>query len=383
MDYCLDYLWPESVPGFRRENLACHLSEKKLEIRHYDDALVLPGCIQGGGVVIKGEYEPQSHIHYGHSRAHAYPVNRSDLRYEEEAVCYLGMFSSVWGHCITDNIRRLWFFDNQPSIDISGLKFIYVTEKADDVFPDSFLELINKLGLSMDRFTRITAPTVCRSLYLPDSCFYLDPELHRRVYTKEYIDIIDRICATADSEKIARYANTKVYLSRTSFENNRDFGETAVEQAFAEAGYSIICPEKLPFDEQLCLYRSAGEIATTEGSISHNAIFMKKGSRLVIVRKTDYLNEEGYQFAVNYLKGPEVIYIDAHLSCMLTRKAHPWAGPFFIFPGKNLTRYLHRKPLGFPVFEFVRYLVNGVYRKILYTFFHTEIKRDGSLSSVK
>ena len=96
-------------------------------------------------------------------------------------------------------------------------------------------------------------------------------------------------------------------------------------------------------------------MATTEGSISHNAVFMSKGANLEIVRKVPFVNE--YQIALNEINNLHVTYIDAHLS-VFARKDALAAGPFFIYVNDNLIRFSGIKGLSntFSLDKFKRYV---------------------------
>ena len=122
-------------------------------------------------------------------------------------------------------------------------------------------------------------------------------------------------------------AGGKTYLTRTSLHSNKDYNEKEIEQLFREKGFDIVAPEKLSVAEQIRLMASSRTVAATEGSVSHNALFMSPGSQLIVLQKADYVN--GYQHAANAVADLEVTYIRAHHS-VCASKQMPWAGPFYL-----------------------------------------------------
>lgn len=63
--------------------------------------------------------------------------------------------------------------------------------------------------------------------------------------------------------------------------------EEYFEEYYRAKGFEIIAPEKLSLDEQLNLVVNADEVVTTLGSTSHFVVFMKPGSVLTILTRTD------------------------------------------------------------------------------------------------
>lgn len=182
-----------------------------------------------------------------------------------------------------------------------------------------------------------------------------------RYYTQEYRELIDRIISKVTADK-----QEKVYLTRTRLHDYRDYGEKKIEKAFKEKGYKIVSPERLTLKEQISIYKGANILATTEGSISHNAVFMRQGAQLVVLRKCDCFNT--YQEAINDVHSLNVTYIDAHLSCFVDAKA-PWFGPFFLYCNDNLSRFLGCKKrfstLLFMFYTFKCFRKNNVERRML------------------
>ena len=95
-------------------------------------------------------------------------------------------------------------------------------------------------------------------------------------------------------------------------------------------------------------------LVTTDGSIAHNAIFGPDGLKMIILRKSDFVNY--HQPVINEIRKLEVTYIDAyHTGWLFNNREEPWVGPFFMYAGECLTRFLGCKK-SFSFVEFARYL---------------------------
>ena len=110
----LDYLYKaDTAKKFFGKN---HHVDKKLHFRIIEHGTVLPhkhifinkrwtwgfgGIVDGNGNFVK-----ESFVHYGVGGAY---TPTKEIQHSSATVVYLGLFYPVWGHCITDNIRRMWF----------------------------------------------------------------------------------------------------------------------------------------------------------------------------------------------------------------------------------------------------------------------------------
>lgn len=95
-----------------------HFSDKKLHFRIIENGTILPNKrvagtnMQGfdGLVNEKNEFVKRSALYFGTGGAY---TPDEEVIYSLETVIYLGPFTNVWGHCITDNIKRLWFLQSE------------------------------------------------------------------------------------------------------------------------------------------------------------------------------------------------------------------------------------------------------------------------------
>ena len=100
-----------------------------------------------------------------------------------------------------------------------------------------------------------------------------------------------------------------------------------------------------------------------ECSTSHNALFMRSGAKLILLRKYDRVNL--YQMTINQVKSLNVDYVDVYgtLNWAFVNSNQRGEGPFFVYVTKMLANYLDCCP-HFPIGEFCRYLGCAITMKI-------------------
>ena len=333
--------------------------DKELQVEVLENAVVLPGDnLARGGCLYNGEVLPQSSYHRG--AVGLYEFNENEVIDSEEEVVYVGMWPAVWGHCLTDNVKHLWFLFQSEYDYLKNYKWVY--SPIWGVFDEShnFWQLLRKWNVNIENINRVEKPTRYRRVFLPDDAF-IDSD-KGKLYTKGFTKLFSNTTIPTPNLEIPVF--DKLYFTRTAWGGGKDFGEKSIENAFRKMGYQVMSPEMLGLDELIFVLRHCNVLATTEGSISHNSLFMNEGSRLVLIRKAYYIN--GYQFPINEMKSLKVTIIDSHKSISVNKNA-PWLGPFFLYCGRNLKRFAPDvKCEGFPLKEFLVYLIKTKYfRKLL------------------
>lgn len=306
---------------------------EKMGVKTVMDGLVLPSKDTNPGGIVEGStFVENTSLHRG--KGGIYPYEDSAVKYVDEDVAFLGMFFDCWGHSITDCLSHLWFVNDEELTEkFRSLKWIYIGYEKIENLNANFRCCLRRLGIEESRLTYVSSVTKFRKIYIPDDCFRCDPKTGDRFYSVEYRSLIDRIISG-----IAPSTERKVYFSRTAFANNKDFGEEVIENAFSKSGYTIIHPEKLTLEEQISVLQGCDEFATTEGSISHNAIFLRDGAQCDIVRKSTYVNH--YQIAINQMRNLKVRFFDGFCHNLEYEKDKMEYGPFLMRIDKSLAQFL-------------------------------------------
>lgn len=339
MTYKFSYIFPEMDSITRQEAAVYRCIEKKLSYLQLDNAYILPskdlwrdGKCYGGVVSCEGEFIESSAWHEG-KRCDKYSFEGNEATEREETAIYMGFWNPCWGHAITDNLKKLWFLETADCQLLlnEGAKLVYLT--IDNRPLPAYIHRIFQLAnVDIDSFELISSLSRFKRIIIPDNSFIADNG--QRYYTMEFSETIKRIKQNAEVQKVI-YPE-KVYFTRTRLQNNRDIGEKAIERVFRQQGYSIIAPEQHSVDDQIQMMMHCRSFASTEGSISHNAVFCNPGTDVIIIRKCNDVNK--YQMAVNEVSGANITYIDCHHSTR-TPKTTPWVGPFFLYNNECLKKW--------------------------------------------
>jgi len=316
-----------------------YFSSQELEVRKYEGGVVVPSSnVGGGGLYCDGKYVEWSNFNGKIAKEYDGACD-----YVDEDVLYLGMMFGVWGHCLTDFMSHAW-----PLLGRRYSKIVYTLVMPTSKIPDNYFGLLAPFGVERESVCCITRPTRFRSVSFGDPSV-MSPaaaagggELNR-YYTKEYDETIERICSyyNAQGDSADRVNLGRVYLSRSGWKKGCvDFGEELVEEAFERYyGCKVIRPEKLSLGELVRTMSNCETLVSTEGSVAHNSLFLKKGSNLISLRKGDYPN--GYQTMINQVRDLNVTYIDSNYTYIYPFGDAPWFGPFLLAVNERLARFLN------------------------------------------
>ena len=352
--YNLDYVSEKNRIGFQENVILDYCSSKTLRVLEIPDGMIVSGSSGCPGVFTQTSYLEESNFHNGFGA----PEKNlpKDPETSEEEIVFIGSFSGIWGHCITDNLKHLWILLD-PHHPLLKLKLAYVMQNDEESLPDSFLKLIELLGVPRNSLIRIRGTKQFRKVYLPEQCFFCKPggdlfQSGKRYFTTEYAELISRIRENIPSVD----APEKIYFSRTALQDPRDSGEKSIEEVFRKSGFEIIFPERLDVFAQISLLKGCKTFAATQGSVSLNAVFCSSEAEVILIDKQNYCSP--YQLTVNQVRRGTTTIISANRS-VLNPPATPWVGPFFLYKSRELCRWAHIPYHGFPLFSFLGYLCKG------------------------
>ena len=326
-----------------------HFSEKNLGFQVIKDGIILPykpleDTVGLGGIVdADGKFVERSFIHMGVGNSYA-PEKK--VKYCPKTVIYLGMLVHVWGHCLTDNLKRVWFLkSNFFKENFKNCQIVYV--KAGDGIIPSFAKLLEILEIKVDKLVEVDKPTKFKKIILPDESFFLDKgsvtnydcaiEGSRNnfngndsaFFTQEYIQTIEQIRNFAQ-KNFSPLPQKKFFF----YYGGNQTGEGRLADYFSEKGYEFIEPEKFPIEEQLNILANCENFASVIGSISHNILFLKNHSQAVLIpRRAAFLNI--YQQAINQVHDLEIFYIDSAFSIF----ARSQSGTFCYILSEQLRKF--------------------------------------------
>ena len=345
MHYDLSYL-KEPIYSDINKQAGNHVLQGTLSVTTYENGCILP-CLKRNQIEYdySGGVTDAEHLFVESSALHEMPCKvggpyPASCKKSDQSVIYIGFLLPEWGNVITDSLKKLWFLHTPEakSMILKGAQIAYVTFENRPV-PQYQLELWELGGYDCGKWLHVTTPTQFKSVTVPDNSLIALPD-DTRFFHSFFADEINRIKANVD--KHVREAGLPlptphdIYLTRTRLKHNKDYNEIQIERLFEQRGYQVIAPEKLSVTAQIWLMMNCNNMVATEGSISHNAIFMSPKSKLVILQKADYMN--GYQHVINAMADLDVTYIPAHHSTRAS-KDMPWAGPFYLYVTPELSRW--------------------------------------------
>lgn len=219
---------------------------------------------------------------------------------------YLGpLMAAHYGHFITEGLSTFWIFEKLPAEEFDYFlfsPFVFGTE-----LPDYALKCMRVFGMQPDKIVIMQDSAMAfEELVVPERLFRLnhsaDPALAR-----VYRTISSRIDGGSKQPE-------RVYLSRRkiSFKQLTRViaNEVLVEKLFRLAGFDVIYPEEIPFNDQLALYSNARVIAGPSGSALHNSLFMRPGRLLIELGDPRYAGERApTQMLCDHVAGVETALI--------------------------------------------------------------------------
>lgn len=330
-------------------------STKKLAVETVQNGIILPiindeELLSRGGVVSKkGEFQKLSGWYRDDNLT--YPMAKGydfdDVNFINEDVIYCGVYIHQWGHFLLESTTRLWYYLSLIPEYRQKYKLAFLCHYKQKPH-GNMLEFFNLLGITEDTIIPIEKPTQFRSVIIPEQSSRLG-----RVYTKEFLIPFNKII-----ENIEPAFSQKVYLSRAKFkENANTIGEEKIEKIFSQNNFEIIYPETLTLKEQISIMQGAKQIAMLNGSASHNTLFCKPQTEVIIINRFSISNDA--QYVCDFAKKLKTIYIDSYQTFL---PALHGRGPFLMSVTKNLQQFIvDRKmklnqKLGCSTFEIMQYL---------------------------
>ena len=346
----LDYLYNPKVAKTAFEQN--YFIDKKLGFSVIENGMILPykrkvmnkptnlwgagGIVDGEGNYIKSSFVSQYLI------CQAYTPPSETIRYSSETVIYLGMFLNVWGHDLTDNIRRIWFLKSDAfKSEFKNCRLVYVQVKGrgcDFKYDYAFHRLLEILEVDINKLNIIERPTRFDKIILPEESFCLD---NIRNFTNEYREMIYRIRNFAMKNSTPTF-DKKIYY----FHGVRQMGEERLAEYFKSKGYAIVSPEKLTLDEQLNILINAESFASTLGSCAHNSIFLRDGTETIFIPRL--VNRLTYhQPLLNQVNQVNAHFIDSTLSIFAKSQ-----GPYLYIISSQLKEFFGDKFDGYSEEDF-------------------------------
>ena len=217
-------------------------------------------------------------------------VNLQDADFLRGKYVYLGILRRHFGHFLLESLSHIWYLlKSDPKI-----KVIFHRQETIEKLPPVANYIFDLIGLTKDRITTFSKTSILEQLIFPESEFELRWKA-RRSYADTFHELVDR----SSHRFPIRSTPRNVYLTRRHLKVERleniqkiVANERDVEALFAERGFTIIAPEKLPLSEQIAIAAGADQIAGLKGSALHLSLFCQQSvARLVQIGREQSMNQ--------------------------------------------------------------------------------------------
>ena len=343
---CRYFIREGQVAEELRKNVSSsHYIPKELGVKDVRNGYVLVSrrwnedfLLEGG--VVDSEMHYLEETGYADGGGCSYEFDVSNIEVGGKCV-YLGLSHPVYGHAITDALKRLWYLSTEEGrslVEDRNVDIIYLTGGNVEM-PKWHCEILKLAGVDFSRIKHVTTTTKYSDIIIPDNSLFWDNGL--LCYCEEFLNVIDSIKENVHNSSV--YKSTlplDLYFTRTalSYASDREVGEKEIESYFKSKGFSIVSPESLSIEEQISLLMKAKRFAATEGSCSHSSIFCDSSSEVIILRKANYINQ--YSTMIADLVKCKTVYIDVHHSINVNAR-FPMCGPFYLCKTKELSQYFN------------------------------------------
>jgi glycosyl transferase family 61 len=160
---------------------------------------------------------------------------------------------------IAECIHRLWAAHAFPHLANARVAFQASPQAPRPPWFDAVLDLC---GIAPERILLVEQPTLFQTLYVPAQ----GRALGGTVLLPGYVELFPLAPIDPPTEPAQR-----LYISRSHHIRSGTYlGESLIEALLAEAGFTIVRPEKMPLRTLAGLLRAAEQIVFAEGSAIHN-----------------------------------------------------------------------------------------------------------------
>ena len=199
-------------------------------------------------------------------------------RYVNETVVYIGFLREHYGHFLIDSTVRMWSLFMEQ---YKNLRMIVSIEGREE-FCYSFM---NDMGMNRKQLLVIDRTTQFKSILIPEISYFPGHYISNK-FLIPFRTVLERV-------NLDLPCYDKIYFSRVHFsKDTKECGEFRIQQIFEKNGYHIFYPEELRFEEQIWYLKNCKTFVSVNGTIAHNVLFTKDGTRQVIlIRFKDGINE--------------------------------------------------------------------------------------------
>lgn len=271
------------------------LRTDKLTVRTLFNGVVLPyrrerSMTYGlGGIVQGGEFVQESAFYLPFNETERadwggyYLYEEKGIETLREKVIFAGFINNnEWGHFLTDWSTRLWYGVREDTESR-----IVFCQRGDQPIHENIQMLLKYAGVPEERLYIVKegdAPVRFSRIEIPEAA------LSPKGLAREFLLTFEKIREQIGRQKLVLTAYDRVYLSRTLLQPQKEIGEKELEGYFREIGFHVVHPEQLSVEEQIFYFSNALEVASLDGTLTHNILFSPRGIHQIILEKSETVN---------------------------------------------------------------------------------------------
>ena len=209
----------------------------------------------------------------------AKPPEKIDVKsYEFDEINESCIFGSsiykLYGHFITDDISRLWYYFNSSR----GQKlFLSVS---DGLEASWIRDLLALSGVRTKDILTSSTPLHFKNIHVPIPSFQVPTKIY-----KCHSIFFDNVIHTLKNQGAIKATDKNYYLSRSRLSDlhRKITNEGEFEAFISEQGYEVVYPEEMGIVDQIEIFNTSGKILLCEGSAAHTALFSGSGMTLGVL----------------------------------------------------------------------------------------------------
>lgn len=179
-----------------------------------------------------------------------------------------GYISAHLGHFLVGSISPLWPLSllDEKIDGILAFSIVARPRSIEDRVEADVSAMLKALGIDLPIVT-VRQPTQVDKLIMAEKGIGSYSNARGSSYYHRFMR--ERNALT--DEDVGKSARSKLYITRSKLQAIRRgiVGETALERTFADAGYEVLSPEKIPLSAQIAKYQTAAAIVGLDGTPFH------------------------------------------------------------------------------------------------------------------
>ncbi len=197
---------------------------------------------------------------------------------------YLGHYTHFYGHFLMETLARFWALDSDLKYDHIVFHTLFDNASTSDTF-SAAQTAFEAFGINPIQVKIIKKTVKAEKLIVPTKLIAVSDQA-----SPEQAAIYQKLIAHCHNQNSAgpETLPKRVYVSRrqlNSLGNRERFtqNEAEAEAVFESHGFTVVYPEQLDFQYQVRLFHAADIVAGLDGSALHNALFMRPGTKTIIL----------------------------------------------------------------------------------------------------